>query len=959
MSRKDSEEAKLPSDEGGTDHDASGRDPEETIAAGSIPHPPSPGTAPTTREALPDRIGPYRILERLGQGGFGVVYRAEQRGAIRRQVAVKVIKAGMDTKQVLARFDAEKNALSLMSHPNIARVLDSGETAEGRPYFAMEYVDGTPITSYCQREKLVLEDRLRLFQQVCRGVQHAHTKAVVHRDLKPGNILVTREDEKPTVKIIDFGLAKALAQPLTDMTVVTEQRQLIGTLEYMSPEQAKSAGSDVDTKTDVYSLGMVLYELLVDTQPFENLRTRTDAEIIHVIGEQDPPRPSQRVGRLDHESLSRIAGGRGLEPHRLLARLRGELDWIVMKAIEKQRERRYETPLDLAADIERHLRGEEAIEARPPSVGYRMQKFARRYRRGLAFSMIVLVALTVGMAWAVVERNDAIRSKEQVLRLSDMKLLSEYVEEAKALWPAVPEKIDALNAWLDKARALQARLPLHVLALQQMRIDSGADSETETVANAWQRETLARLVEQLSQFASGGALADVEDRLEWATQLDALTVSGPAAASAWEDAIASISDPTECPLYDGLVIAPQFGLFPLDKNPQGLWEFWHLLSGQQPLPNPNYDPEKEEFNRWVITEDTGIVFVLIPGGSFRMGAERPPVGLEFDPPGVGMKFDPSASSLRVSSVVPGSLADRATLQVGDQLESVQGNATRTLFDFDQCLWTLATGSPATFVVDRGGEKKTLSALVEIGFGSPHVNPGAELDEAPVHLVSLRAYFLSKYEMTQGQWLRSPAEIRDPSVQKKGYIQKPDPRLGIPNPTVDRRHPVEHVSWDDCQQTLVRFGLSLPNETQWERGYRAGTTTRFWSGDRLLDLQGKANFGDHTYRVTLPGREATLNVNDGWVAHAPIGSFEANPFGLHDIHGNVWEWTRTSNSWYGVTPVSDEDGARGPGPEIVTSHRVARGGGFKTLAGGASARLWRPPTVLEDDIGVRPAKMLDR
>jgi eukaryotic-like serine/threonine-protein kinase len=376
--------------------------------------------------AAAGQIGLYRLLQLLGEGGMGEVWLAEQKKPIHRTVALKLIKAGMDTKAVVARFESERQALALMDHPNIARVFEAGSTAEGRPYFVMEYVPGLPLTEYCDKHRMTLKERLELFVQVCDGVQHAHQKAIIHRDLKPSNILVLEQDNKAIPKIIDFGLAKATGRRLTDNTMFTELGVMLGTPEYMSPEQADQREQNIDTRTDVYSLGVILYQLLAGVLPFEvkALRAVGIEEILRVIREQEPPKPSTRIRSLGPASAA-SAEKRREEPQSFVRHLQGELDWVTMKALEKDRIRRYGSPAELSADIGHYLRNEPVL-AHPPSAAYRASKFVRRHRWAVAAAASAVVLLiTFAVVTAVqarriaAERDRASRQAEAAQRVAN------------------------------------------------------------------------------------------------------------------------------------------------------------------------------------------------------------------------------------------------------------------------------------------------------------------------------------------------------------------------------------------------------------------------------------------------------------------------------------------------------------------------------------------------------------
>jgi eukaryotic-like serine/threonine-protein kinase len=405
-------------------------------------------------EVAGTKIGPYKLLQQIGEGGFGIVFMAEQHQPVYRRVALKIIKPGMDSAQVIARFEAERQALALMDHPNIARVYDAGTTGAARPYFVMELVHGVPITAYCDDNHLTVRERLELFMPVCKAIQHAHQKGIIHRDLKPSNVLVSLYDGQPVPKVIDFGVAKATEQRLTERTMFTQYGQIIGTLEYMSPEQAEMSQVGVDTRSDIYSLGVVLYELLTGSTPLERQRLREAGltQMLKMVKEEEPPRPSTRLSST--QEVARIAAARRTEPVKLARLLRGELDWIVMKCLEKDRARRYETANGLARDIERYLR-DEAVEACPPSTGYRLRKLAGKHRTAFTIAAGVLLLLVLAGALCAWQAVRATRAEGRALAERDR--AEQEKDRAEAGFRMARDTVDRFFTQVGESPQLQAQ----------------------------------------------------------------------------------------------------------------------------------------------------------------------------------------------------------------------------------------------------------------------------------------------------------------------------------------------------------------------------------------------------------------------------------------------------------------------------------------------------------------------
>jgi len=573
-------------------------------------HRPAPASPSAPTDDRP-RIPGYEIVRAIGQGGMGRVYLARQSQPVQRLVAIKVIKLGMDSERILARFELERQALAVMEHDGIAKIYDAGATDRGQPYFAMEFVDGRPITAYCADHRCSHRKRIALFQRVCAAVQHAHEKGVIHRDLKPDNVLVTPRDGEPVPKVIDFGLARAVDQQLVGQTLHTLDGQLLGTPEYMSPEQARADARHIDTRSDVYSLGIILYELLTGQLPFASraLQHLDLTEMQRVIRESEPPRPSSRVGEL-----------------------RGDLDWIVLAAIAKEPARRYSSAAALAADLQRHL-DHQPVEAGPPSTTYRIGKFVRRNRLAVTAAALIAAALLAGLGLAF--RFAVKASRESALRQTlDLVALPVRLEiardEARRILPAWPANAARIDDWVARWESVtESRTALAELG----------DARAPAAETA---EAIRRATADVDAFlAPRGELARMRRESAWARRIEQLTLDHPRAGATWSEArrtIARADGVTASASYAGAAIdlQPQWGLVPIGMNPASkLWEFYHLRSafdvfdafdGVDPatLPIPVHRADADPPGRIEIGPDTGIVFVLLPRGETTDGGEVAP-----------------------------------------------------------------------------------------------------------------------------------------------------------------------------------------------------------------------------------------------------------------------------------------------------------------------------------------------
>ena len=830
-----------------------------------------------------DRVGPYELTETIGEGGFGVVFQALQTHPVRRRVALKIVKLGMDTREVISRFEAERQTLAMMDHPNISTVFDAGTTERGRPYFVMEHVDGEPITEYCLRRRLGRLARLELFRTVCMALQHAHQKGVIHRDIKPSNVLVATVDGQAVPKVIDFGIAKAThGGRMHGGSVLTREGLFVGTPAYMSPEQA-AAATDIDTRADVYGLGALLYELLCGVPPFDlaELEPLGLMDVLKHIRERDPVPPSRRVGSCGAHASGSTTGA--------TLRLSAELDWIVMRSLEKDRARRYPTAWDLGADIGRLL-ANEPIQAAPASTWYRLTKLARRHRAS-AFVIAGLVLALIGGAAvaslgffaarasataAKVSEADARESakqarleKDRVLQLSAFQRLADLEDEARTLWPARAELAPNYRAWLERAAELLegsegASAGLESHREQRARLEARAQRrgdgsfEFANDEDRWWHTQLSQLVARLEAFddPENGLVSGISPEFGWGIErrlgyvegLAARTLAAAEVRALWEETSAALA---QSPYYRGVELTPQLGLVPIGRDPDSrLFEFAYPLTGAL--------PERGPTGQLTIDGDSAVVFVLLPGGTYDRGAQNQyPTGSNYDP--------------------------------------------------------LAGG-----------------------------------DEWPVREVTVTAFFLSKYELSQGQWERFTAD------RPSGYDAS-TPIAGVP---IDRRHPVEQISWLRAREVITRMDLRLPTEAEWEYAARAESSTPWPTGAQRESLDGYANLADLSAARaggSWPAIGDWPGFDDGWPAHAPAGALRANLFGLHHMLGNVWEWCGDGY----IGSFLDDPPPDPFVPPETSQSRVRRGGGFTSATASLRVTNRDPmmPTAQAPSTGVRPALSL--
>jgi serine/threonine protein kinase/formylglycine-generating enzyme required for sulfatase activity len=732
---------------------------------------------PDCLHATSIQVDGFRILKLLGSGGMGVVYLADQIHPPRR-VALKLVKPEQSSPELASRFEREWQMLAAMDHPWIAKVYACGRASDGRQYMAMELVAGQPLTTYCEDNGLDLAARLELMTQLCEAVQHLHHRGVVHRDLTPNNVLVAQVAGKPQIKIIDFGLAKSIGPNTSSTQAGTIYGSVVGTPEYMAPEQADPELHNIDPRADIFSLGVILFEVLTGAKPFP----RTAENRFPTTTRAEPPRPSAALRATRSSGIAtRTASGSAA----FVRSLRTDLDWAVLRALERRPERRYASASALGADLERFLR-REPLDAGPPGTVYRLRKLAERYRKhliaGLAFlGLGAAASLFVTYLWL---DNRQLYRKYKHLDLA-VKIADLDRREKEDLHPADPDNMGALRDWLREAELVLLEQPAVANALRA--------NPVQTLASAELKQALQSLLRQFDQLEE--RLHQVRRRVRWAEFLAGDSEPRRLARSRWQDFLRENTNGTVQDALNSEASSTRRDLIPLGKDPaSGLWEFYHLRSAWNGTEAPEQLAIPTRSATGLLTtatsESSGIVFVLLPGGRFPMG--------------------------------------------------------------------LTTTAGQTQARDR--------------FGLP--NP-------PVRETSVNPFFIAKHELTQGQWQRlwnhgdisaAPSEYR-----ADGF------------PGIRANHPVESVSWKSCDALLRQHSLRLPTSTEWEYACRADGIGEFGLGEQpLAALASLANVADRSVaRADQPWEHEPWD--DGYLLHAPVGRYAPNSFGLHDMHGNVWEW----------------------------------------------------------------------
>ncbi|MBD3235940.1 MAG: SUMF1/EgtB/PvdO family nonheme iron enzyme [Candidatus Eisenbacteria bacterium] len=874
-------------------------------------------------------IGPYRLTRRIASGGTGTVYEAEQ-ADLGRSVAVKVMHRGLLSEAAVRRFEYEAEILAHLRHPNIARVIESGTSGtELRvPYFVMEFIPGArPITEYARENHLGVRQRLALFTQACDALHHAHLRGIIHRDLKPTNILV---DEVGQVKVIDFGVARAVDSELSPTTMLTAAGDLIGTIQYMSPEQCLADPSDLDIRSDVYALGVVLYELVCEELPYD-VRQAALLEGLRLIQTQPPRRPST-----------------------IRRQLKGDLENILLKALEKNREQRYQTLSDFGADVSRYLRG-EVVRARTASPLVHFWKYLKRnpgistaaggtlLAVGIFVAYLLLWSLPVLQAEtaraeearqqaradqhaALLQTRTAEERYQEITRLKDLREIVRLEEEDESLWPAYPRNIPRMEGWISRAESLLARQPLHRAALKSIQVRALPYDEA---ARARNRESHERWWE-LSEMRRSRDYA-----LETIRSLEAREAAGDrdsAGVRRLEKFRALLARRTE-----------QIAELSQELEVRRTWEF------ADPVLSWQHERMLELISRLEHLDGEGdgslrrmqarlaMAKTLAEESLARHQAEwSRAIASIADrrecPAYEGLVIDPQMGLVPLGPDPDSGLWEFAHLQTGTA--PPRGPRGRLEINEETAL---------VFVLIPGGTFRmgAVQPSKDRPVGSPNVDPGARFYEGPVHTVTVGPFLLSKYEMTQGQWLRFTGHNPSSYPPDDGSAE------------ITLRHPVESVSWDDCQRELSRMGLRLPSEAEWEYACRAGTTTVYWNGDSIESLEGNANLFNQGHRELRPGEQPLWN--DPWPWHAPVGLLAPNPFGLHNLFGNIFEWCQDTFGSYEDTP---RDGS-----PFESSHgetRMARGSSWDGLRSNArsAARVWECSGFLYISLGVRPAASLN-